>query len=154
MRTANDVATKDRREQLGEMADKLLADDVDTARQMVEAYASQTPYTADEVMRSVVDMALERMFPRDFLDEGTKASAGRREQIAGSFNTRLPRFSELKEEVTKKALRSKLSGAPEELSPVEMIRANLIDDYISQNPNVPRTVARQAVSERMKLMGL
>jgi hypothetical protein len=154
MRNADKIATKDRRQELGQMAERLLQDDPQGSRAMLVEYAKNSPYTVEELERAVVDIALERIIPKDGLDSGSKSSAVARERIAATFGNDRPRYSESAKLQQKKALRRKLTGTPDKFNPAEMIRANAIDQYLSQHPNTPRSTARAIVQSQLSAMGL
>jgi hypothetical protein len=150
MRQADLVSKNARRKEYEGFANMLLEGNPTAVRQaLLERQQSDSTFDIESAYRSIVDIAVQRTLPDTALDRGSEASAGRRQQIANVVGPKTPRALEVAKAQIQSALLSALNGRPVMPNNRELLKNQVLDQILQQNPTMPRALALRLVERQL-----
>lgn len=150
MKQADLVSKANRKKEYEDYATLLLEGNPIAVKQALQERQQQdSTFDIESAYRGVVDAAVQRTLPESQLDKPSGESAGRQQQIANAFALKTPRALESARAQLKIALMSTLSGRPVTQSNREVLKIQLVDQLIQQNPTMPRSLALRLVDKQL-----
>lgn len=144
--------TEGRKQDINEISEKLLSNDIVSARVLMERMATENPSEDIESIASAAALAaIKKQLPMDPGYGGTKANAERRHAITKSFGEPSNNVPETLRGDLRRRFKSQLTGRPEFPSARQRQKEQMIDNIRLQDPTIGVSKARAMVEQMLGL---